>query len=70
MLRRGRAERLPVAAGGFRGAYPSTRTRSLRTVLATLYRNLGVDPHAMVTDVSGRPTPILPGGVDPIDKVY
>jgi hypothetical protein len=35
-----------------------------------VYRNLGIDPHAMVTDVSGRPTPILPGGVAPIEKVY
>ena len=41
-----------------------------QAVLATVYRNLGIDPHAMVTDVSNRPTPILPGGAEPIDKVY
>jgi hypothetical protein len=40
------------------------------SVLATVYRNLGIDPHAMVSDVSGRPTPVLPGGVGPIEKVY
>jgi hypothetical protein len=40
------------------------------SVLATVYRNLGIDPHDMVTDVSGRPTPILPGGAAPIDRVY
>ena len=39
-------------------------------VLATVYRNLGIDPHAMVSDVSGRPAPVLPGVVGPIEKVY
>jgi hypothetical protein len=40
------------------------------SVLATVYRNLGIDPHAMVYDVSNRPNPILPGGVGPIEKLY
>jgi len=40
------------------------------SVLATIYKNLGLDPHAMVYDVSNRPNPILPGGVGPIEKVY
>ena len=40
------------------------------SVLATVYKNLGLDPHAMVTDVSNRPNPILPGGVGPIEKLY
>ena len=39
-------------------------------VLATVYKNLGLDPHAMVYDVSNRPTPILPSGVGAIDRVY
>jgi hypothetical protein len=39
-------------------------------VLASVYKNLGIDPHAMVYDVSNRPNPILPGGVLPIDKLY
>jgi len=38
-------------------------------VLATVYKNLGLDPHAMVYDVSNRPNPILPSAVSPIDKV-
>src|SRR5205807_993063 len=38
-------------------------------VLATVYRNLGIDPHAMVADVSGRPNPVLPGAFAPIDKL-
>ncbi|MBY0232597.1 MAG: DUF1501 domain-containing protein [Gemmataceae bacterium] len=40
-----------------------------RDVLATVYRNLGIDPHAMVADVSGRPTPILPVEARPIAKL-
>jgi hypothetical protein len=39
-------------------------------VLATVYKNLGIDPHDMVYDVSARPNPILPSGVGVIDKVY
>jgi uncharacterized protein (DUF1501 family) len=39
------------------------------SVLATVYKNLDIDPHAMVYDVSNRPNPILPGGILPIDKV-
>ncbi|HSQ54319.1 MAG TPA: DUF1501 domain-containing protein, partial [Gemmata sp.] len=40
-----------------------------QSVLATIYRNLGIDPHAMVYDVSNRPNPILPGGIGAIEKV-
>ncbi|MFO0804509.1 MAG: DUF1501 domain-containing protein [Gemmataceae bacterium] len=40
------------------------------SVLATIYRNLGIDPHAMVYDVSNRPAPILPSSVNPIDKLH
>jgi hypothetical protein len=41
-----------------------------RDVLATVYRNLGIDPHAMVYDVSGRPNPILPAEAQPIARLY
>jgi hypothetical protein len=40
-----------------------------RDVLATVYHNLGIDPHGMVTDVSGRPNPILPAECRPIGKL-
>jgi hypothetical protein len=40
-----------------------------RSVLATIYERLGIDPHGMVTDVSGRPTPILPSDVQTIAKL-
>ncbi|MHC5544947.1 DUF1501 domain-containing protein, partial [Singulisphaera rosea] len=38
-------------------------------VLATVYRNLGIDPHAFVQDKSGRPIPILPSTARPIDAL-
>jgi hypothetical protein len=38
-------------------------------VLATLYASLGIDPHAMVQDVTGRPSPILPSTARPIERV-
>jgi uncharacterized protein (DUF1501 family) len=41
-----------------------------RDVLATVYNNLGIDPHAMVADVSGRPAPILPSEARPIARLY
>jgi hypothetical protein len=39
------------------------------SVLATVYHNLGIDPHAMVYDVSNRPNPILPSNVSVISKL-
>ena len=38
-------------------------------VLARVYKNLGLDPHAMVYDVANRPNPILPSSVGTIDKL-
>ena len=38
-------------------------------VLATVYHNLGIDPHAAVEDVSRRPAAILPSTVQPIQKL-
>jgi hypothetical protein len=38
-------------------------------VLATVYHNLGIDPHAMVNDLSGRPAPILPSTAQPIARL-
>lgn len=39
-------------------------------VLATVYRNLGIDPHDLVTDISGRPTTLLPGTARPIERLH
>jgi Protein of unknown function (DUF1501) len=38
-------------------------------VLATVYRNLGIDPHAFIQDQSGRPAMILPGTARPIAEL-
>jgi uncharacterized protein (DUF1501 family) len=41
-----------------------------RDVLATVYHNLGIDPHGMVHDVFGRPNPILPSDARPVARLY
>ena len=38
-------------------------------VLATVYRNLGIDPHGMVYDMAGRPNPVLPSSTQVIGKL-
>ena len=52
----------------------AARRRTTRCHYPTCWRrctsNLGIDPHAMVYDVSNRPNPILPSTYSPIDKVY
>jgi hypothetical protein len=60
-----------LAGGGMRGgqvigatdkmgAYPTERPIHYRDILATVYNNMGVDPHTMVPDAFGRPTGLLP----------
>jgi hypothetical protein len=39
-------------------------------VLATVYQNLGIDPHGTVYEVSGRPIPILPSTARPIERCF
>jgi uncharacterized protein (DUF1501 family) len=53
-----------------RAAYAADSPVPFHDVLATVYRHLNIDPHAMVTDISGRPTPILPSTASPIDKLF
>jgi hypothetical protein len=38
-------------------------------VLATLYQRMGIDPHAVVRDLSDRPVPILPDTARPIAEL-
>ena len=38
-------------------------------VLATVYHNLGIDPHGFIADKSGRPVGILPGTARPIEAL-
>jgi hypothetical protein len=40
-----------------------------RDVLATVYHNLGIDPHSMVQDIAGRPAAILPVEARPIGRL-
>ncbi len=40
-----------------------------QNILATVYHNLGIDPHSMVYDMANRPSPILPSTVYPIQKI-
>jgi uncharacterized protein (DUF1501 family) len=51
------------------GAYAVSSSIHYLDVLATVYHNLGIDPHGFVQDKSGRPIPILPGTAAPIDKL-
>jgi Protein of unknown function (DUF1501) len=48
------------------GAYAAARPVPYQDVLATIYHNLGIDPHTFVKDVADRPTSILPEGSRPI----
>ena len=48
------------------GAYALSSPIHYQDVLATVYHNLEIDPHAFVTDPTGRPVPILPGTASPI----
>ncbi len=38
-------------------------------VLATVYHNLGIDPHSFVQDIAGRPVSILPSTAHPISAL-
>jgi hypothetical protein len=40
-----------------------------QNVLATVYHNLGINPHGMVYDIANRPNPILPSTTQIIDKL-
>ena len=38
-------------------------------VLATIYHNIGIDPHAFIQDKADRPVPILPPTAEPIREL-
>ncbi len=42
------------------GGYATYRPIHYRDILATIYHNMGIDPHAMVMDAVNRPNAILP----------
>jgi uncharacterized protein (DUF1501 family) len=50
-------------------AYAVERPIHYRDVLATIYHNLGIDPHSFVRDISERPVAILPEDARPIREL-
>jgi hypothetical protein len=50
-------------------AYPKDQPIHYLDILATVYHNLGLDPHSTVEDVSGRPAPLLPSTAKPIERL-
>ena len=51
------------------GAYATQNQIHYRNILATLYHNLGIDPHTIVRDVFDRPTTILPEDARPVREL-
>ena len=51
-----------VGATDKHAAWPTERPVSAGDLVATIYELLGVDPHMLVDDLSGRPIPIAHGG--------
>ncbi len=51
------------------GASAASQPIHYHDVLATVYHNLGIDPHAFINDNSGRPVAILPGNAQPIARL-
>jgi hypothetical protein len=48
------------------GAYPTQNPIHFRNILATIYHNMGIDPHTIVRDVFDRPATILPEDARPV----
>jgi len=42
--------------------YPASNPVSPGDIVATIYQQLGIDPHLMVPDMTGRPIPVAHGG--------
>jgi hypothetical protein len=51
------------------GGSAAGRPVPYQDVLATIYHNLGIDPHGFVTDKTGRPNMILPSTAEPIREL-
>ena len=50
-------------------AYAADRPVHFRDILATLYHNLGIDPHSYVRDFNERPVLLLPETAQPIREL-
>ncbi len=51
------------------GAYATRNQVHYRNILATIYHNMGIDPHTIVRDVFDRPTTILPEDARPVREL-
>lgn len=51
------------------GAFASQRPVHYRDILATIYHNLGIDPHTIVRDLLDRPVHILPDDARPVREL-
>jgi hypothetical protein len=51
------------------GAYASVRPIHYRDILATIYHNLGIDPHTLIRDQLDRPVYILPEDARPVHEL-
>jgi hypothetical protein len=58
-----------IGATDATAAYAKDQPIHYQDVLATVYHNLGISPHATVEDISGRPTPLLPSTAQPIERL-
>ena len=57
-----------IGSSDAKGALPKDRPIRPQDVLATMYRDLGVDTEKQYIDFAGRPHPVLPFG-DPIEEL-
>jgi hypothetical protein len=51
------------------GGHADSRPVHYRDVLATVYHNLGIDPHTIVRDINDRPVSIMPHDARPIREL-
>ena len=51
------------------GGQADSRPVHYRDVLATVYHNLGIDPHSIVRDINERPVTIMPHDAQPIREL-
>jgi hypothetical protein len=50
-------------------AYADVRPIHYRDVLATIYRNMGINPHESIRDQQDRPVTVLPEDARPIREL-
>lgn len=51
-------------------AYAKQQPVHFLSIMATVCRNLGIDPHRMIEDIGGRQLPVMPKPAEPISGVY